>query len=262
MQISADGLLLSVVKYGESTAICRCFTAEYGILSLAIRGALSQKNRAIYQPGNLLTLHWKARQTGGLPSGKAELAAPYASHAMQDALRLSLLNSLLQLSHYALAEHDPHPALWQAALAVLAQFIAGNHAALTAYCRFERRLLEESGYRLSLDYCVATGVSDAAELRYVSPKSGGAVSAEAAGPYRDKLLPLPAFLLGEGAAKDSDIEQALTLTGYFLQHWLASAIGKELPAAREQLCRRVRAALGTKPAAHNQAAPDDNFADS
>ena len=59
-----------------------------------------------------------------------------------------------------------------------------------------------------------------ANLVYVSPKSGRAVSAQAGAPWRDKLLPLPPFLNGEGESEDAPSPQELAdgfaLTGFFL----------------------------------------------
>jgi len=73
------------------------------------------------------------------------------------------------------------------------------------------------------------------DLAYVSPKSGRAVSAEGAGEWADRLLPLPLCLLGQGPAPDSEIIDGLRLTGHFLTHWLAHSLGnKPLPAARQR----------------------------
>ena len=61
-------------------------------------------------------------------------------------------------------------------------------------------MLAELGFGLDLENCAATGVN--ADLIYVSPNSGGAVSRRAGEPYRDRLLRLPAFLReGEAGAK-------------------------------------------------------------
>ena len=60
--------------------------------------------------------------------------------------------------------------------------------------QFEMHLLNELGFGLELDACAVTGTHE--ELIYVSPKSGRAVSRQAGAPWRDKLLRLPAFLMG------------------------------------------------------------------
>ena len=60
-------------------------------------------------------------------------------------------------------------------------------------------MLAELGFGLDLENCAATG--ETAELIYVSPKSGGAVSRAAGEPWRDRLLRLPAFLREGEAAR-------------------------------------------------------------
>ncbi len=54
----------------------------------------------------------------------------------------------------------------------------------------------------------------------MSPKSGRAVSASAGEPYKDRLLPLPQFLLAGRQAQVTaeDVVRGLALTGHFLKH--------------------------------------------
>ncbi|MFX4670159.1 DNA repair protein RecO C-terminal domain-containing protein, partial [Acinetobacter baumannii] len=84
--------------------------------------------------------------------------------------------------------------------------------------RFELAMLTELGFGLDLENCAATG--ETTDLIYVSPKSGGAVSRAAGEPWRDRLLPLPAFLReGEGGANswsEQDLRDGFTITGLFL----------------------------------------------
>ena len=61
------------------------------------------------------------------------------------------------------------------------------------FVRWELQLLGELGFGLDLSECAATGTD--ADLIYVSPRSGRAVSRDAGQPYCDRLLKLPAFLL-------------------------------------------------------------------
>ena len=76
-------------------------------------------------------------------------------------------------------------------------FLDDVHVWPALLVRWELVLLEELGFGLDLATCAATGST--ADLVYVSPKSGRAVSAEAGEPYKDRLLALPAFLRGEPA---------------------------------------------------------------
>jgi DNA repair protein RecO (recombination protein O) len=84
-----------------------------------------------------------------------------------------------------------------------------------AYVHWELQLLTALGFGLDLSHCAATG--ETRDLTYVSPKTGRAVSREAALPYADRLLALPPFLIEPDAAPDiADLLAGLRLTGYFL----------------------------------------------
>ncbi|MCW8915628.1 MAG: DNA repair protein RecO C-terminal domain-containing protein, partial [Magnetovibrio sp.] len=94
-------------------------------------------------------------------------------------------------------------------------------------------------FRLDLDHCAATGVTD--DLVWVSPKSGRAVSAEAGSPYQDKLLVLPAFLRQDGEVAETIEEavQGLKLTGFFIDHHIFTTHDRHMPQARARLVERL-----------------------
>jgi len=83
------------------------------------------------------------------------------------------------------------------------------------------------------------------ELAYVSPKSGRAVSRAAGAPWRDKLLPLPPFLLaaGQRAADFAALQQAFQLTGFFLARNVWGPRGLAVPPFREAFLHNLQAAL-------------------
>ena len=95
-------------------------------------------------------------------------------------------------------------------------------------------LLQDLGFGLDLSECAVTGTD--ADLIYVSPKSGRAVSRDAGKPYCDRLLKLPRFLLEEDAsATPADVLAGLALTGHFLERDFLTPHGLALPLARERL---------------------------
>ena len=89
------------------------------------------------------------------------------------------------------------------------------------------------GFGLDLSTCASTGRND--DLIYVSPKSGRAVSASAGEPYRDRLLPLPGFLIDGNTATTEDLVAGLQLTGFFIERHIFTA-------ARTHDARRARTA--------------------
>ena len=97
--------------------------------------------------------------------------------------------------------------------------------------RWEMLLLQDLGFGLDLSECAATGTD--ADLIYVSPKSGRAVSRDAGKPYCDRLLKLPRFLLEDDAAPTpADVLAGFALTGHFFERDVLSPHGLALPAAR------------------------------
>jgi DNA repair protein RecO (recombination protein O) len=105
------------------------------------------------------------------------------------------------------------------------------------YVRFELALLAELGFGLDLQACAVTGQT--ADLAYVSPRSGRAVSRQGAGRYADRLLPLPGFLLGQERAEPAQVQAGLRLTGAFLRRHLFDASERAMPNARERLIRQL-----------------------
>src|SRR6202040_3848190 len=101
-------------------------------------------------------------------------------------------------SEGALPEREPHPRAYDGFSALLEALDADSGWAI-GYVEWEEALLAELGFGLDLTRCAASG--ETADLIYVSPKSGQAVSSKAGEPYRDRLLRLPGFLVaGSNAA--------------------------------------------------------------
>ena len=246
MEWTDEGVLLSMRRHGESAAIVEVFTAAHGRHLGLVRGGASRKMAAMLQPGSQLALRWRARLDDHLGIFTVE---PLAARAgiMADALALAGLNAVCALLHVALPERQAHLPLWRVTMALLARIDSRPEARQEArqdwvpdYLRWELLLLEELGFGLDLTACAVTGSRE--DLAYVSPRSGRAVSREAAGDWAARLLPLPPVLLGQGPATGAEAGQALALTGYFLDLGLQPLLmGKPLPEARARLLRMLEA---------------------
>ena len=227
-----EGVLLAVRRHGETSSIIEVFTLGHGRHAGIVHGGASRRLAPLLQPGAQLDVTWRARLDEHLGSYAVE---PLRSRAalMSDRLALAGLNSICALLTFLLPEREAHGALYGATIGLLDRIGAGEGWAVD-YLRWELGLLEEMGYGLDLSSCAVTGSRD--DLAYVSPKSGRAVAREAAGEWVDRLLPLPACLLGQGPAGAGDIADGLRLTGYFLEHRIAPELGsRPLPEARRRL---------------------------
>ena len=230
MEWRDQGILLSVRRHGETSAIIEVFTPGQGRHAGVVRGGTSRKIAPILQPGAQLDVVWRARLEEHIGSFTVEPVRSRAAVAMGDRMALAGLNTVTALLTFCLPEREPHEALYQRTQALL-DLLDQQAVWPLAYLQWEVKLLEEMGYALDLATCAVTGATD--NLCYVSPKSGRAVSRKGAGEWADRLLPLPDILRGQGDGEDDQIAQAFVTTGYFLEAHLARDLGgKPLPEAR------------------------------
>lgn len=239
MEWTDRGIVLSARKYGESAVILHVLTEQHGRHAGLVRGGASSRARGLYQPGNLVAAHWRARLPEHLGSFTCELVAGTAAQWLDDGGRLAALSAACALADTALPEREPHADIYDSLTALLAAFAGPGWPA--HYVRFELGLLAALGYGLDLMRCAATGRND--QLAYVSPKTGRAVSLAAGEPWRDQLLSLPAFLLADAslAAEPAagDLAHGLALTGFFLSRHVFEPNDRKLPAARTRLVARL-----------------------
>ncbi|MCG6883460.1 MAG: DNA repair protein RecO [Silicimonas sp.] len=230
MEWREQGLLLSSRRHGESAAIIEVFTETHGRHAGIVRGGGSRKMAAALQPGTQLDVTWRARLEDHLGTFTAEPVRARA-YLMGDRKTLAGLNALTALLSFSLPEREAHAALYRQTLTVL-DMMEGEYWPL-AYLRWELSLLDELGFGLDLTTCARSGATE--ELAYVSPKSGRAVAANAAGEWVDRLLPLSPALTGQSGTPE-DIKAGLGVTGHFLRTRLAPALGtRPLPEARQRL---------------------------
>jgi len=229
-----DGILLSARKHGENAAIVSLLTAAHGRHLGLVKGGGGRRMRGLLQIGNEVHATWRARLTEHLGAYTLELATARAAELLDDAGRLAALASACALAETALPEREPHPEI-HAAFRVLLDALSADAHWPEIYVRWELGLLEALGYALDLSRCAATGRAE--NLTHVSPRSGRAVSAEAALPYRDRLLRLPGFLGGEAGRDDQAqaLRDGLALTAHFLTRHIYEPHRQALPPARTRL---------------------------
>jgi len=243
MEWQAPAVVLSARPLGESGAVVSLLTEAHGRHAGLAKGGTSRAQAPLWQPGNLVEVRWVARLADQLGALKGELVHPAAALAMEDPLALAMLASACAVADGALPERQPHAGTFRGLVSLIGRLPAGAAALLLDYIRWEAMLMAELGYGLDLSRCAATGGVE--ELVWVSPKTGRAVSAAAGEPWRDRLLPLPAFLLAPerpGANDPSGPAEwlsGLRLTGHFLSRDAFGQQHRPLPHARIMLQDRV-----------------------
>ncbi|MGB0720189.1 MAG: DNA repair protein RecO [Bdellovibrionales bacterium] len=225
-----QGIVLSTRPHGENGAVVALLCAGQGRTAGYVRGAGGTRLRGTLECGNLVDANWASRVDGGLGAFTLELSRNYAAGFMQDPLKLGALQAACALCDAALPEREAHAGLFHGLLALFETLDSDVWG--EAYVMWEVAFLKELGFSLDLSRCAGGG--DDADLAYVSPKTGRAVSAAAGAPYREKLLVLPGFLTGrqEDMKVEEGILYGLRMTGYFLEHWVFNHHSKGVPEAR------------------------------
>jgi DNA repair protein RecO (recombination protein O) len=240
MQWTDEGIVLGVKRHGETSVILELLTQQRGRHLGLVRGGAGTRLRGVLQPGNSLRATWRARLDEHLGHYVVEgislraagfLSAAYAVHGVTH------LSALCRL----LAEREPHVRIHEALEDILDK-IDDPFSAAILIARFELDFLAELGFGLDLESCAATGTT--ADLVYVSPRSGRAVSRAAGEEYRDKLLRLPLFLrTDDEVPSGADLADAFALTGFFLERHAFEPRGLPMPQARARFIASIARAM-------------------
>jgi DNA repair protein RecO (recombination protein O) len=232
MDFTDEAIVLSTRRHGEANLVLSALTRGHGRHLGLVKGGASRRQRPHLEIGNRLKVVWHARLEEQLGSFTIEPTGTASAQLLDDPLRLAGLAAACAVADMVLPEREPHEDVF-AATAGLIDAITGTGDWPAAYVRWELALLASLGFGLDLSRCAATG--ETTDLAYVSPKSGRAVSRAGAGTYRDRLLPLPPFLISDGVPERDDLLAGLRLTGFFLDRHVLHG-----PAADRRLEARAR----------------------
>lgn len=232
MQFQDEGYIINLRRYGEKSLILTMLTKKHGKLVGYAKNCLTKKNLAIYQLGNQVAVDAYARLEENMWSLKVELLAPGTVNFMSDVRKMSALAALCSLCLEALPEGDNLERFYYYIDSFFNLINEDNW--LTHYCFFEFYLLEYLGVGLDLTECSATGTTE--NLRYVSPKTGKAVCAEAGEPYKNRLFAYPDFIVRQNyGPTEAEITDLLRLTEFFLYKNFFQTHGLKFPENRANL---------------------------
>ncbi|NRA30867.1 MAG: DNA repair protein RecO [Parvularculaceae bacterium] len=240
MEWRDEAIVLANKAQGENHSLLTVFTPQHGRASALVYGGQGKGKAPILQCGNGLDVAWQGKTPDSLGHFAVNLTEPRAAGLFSEPKALAALTATAEVLLHCLPEGERVPGLYEAT-EVLFDTFSERMIWPIILAKWELGLLRSLGMGLTLDRCVATDtlLEDGAALCFVSPKSGGAVSYEAGLPYKDKLFPLPPFLIDRGEPMEGDVKAALELTGHFISARLLEPIGRALPEARERLPKRL-----------------------
>jgi DNA repair protein RecO (recombination protein O) len=147
MLIEAPAIVCALRLHGETGAVVRVLTKEFGLVAGYVAGARGRQLRPVLIPGNLVQAELKARQGSQLPSLRVELVqsrGPWLAEPLP-AMAISWATALTAAT---LPERHAYPALHQALAGLLDAICAAPSARgwVPALIAYETLLLRELGY--------------------------------------------------------------------------------------------------------------------
>ena len=239
MRWSDKGLVISVKKYGENSLILHLFTKDHGVHAGLVKYTSNKKSGYIYELGNILSVEWTGRLEEQLGFYKSELEKSYLYTIINNSLKLDSLNAICPMLSMFLPERQVNNKLYKETIEIIEHLNNNDMTWVSRYVQWELLLLSELGYGLDISRCAVTG--EYKNLKYVSPKSGRAVSELGAGKWAKKLLILPEFLkkYKTNAMDNDELNSGIKLTTFFLNRY-AMSIGLKLPESRDRFTNKLK----------------------
>jgi DNA repair protein RecO (recombination protein O) len=231
MEFKDSGIVISIKKYGESAGLLEVITENHGRHMGLVRGYQSKNNKALLQPGNTLDLIWRARLSEHLGVFNFELAISRSHMLMINKIAIIVLQNMI-LHLKLLPEREIFNNIFYLTQNTL-DLLSDDDKIIENFIKWELFFLKELGYGVDLSECAVTKTKN--NLKYVSPKSRRAVSKIIGDPYKDKLLEIPAFLLGDNKSDKNDLVKGLLLTEFFLKQDLYDPMELKLTSFRDSL---------------------------
>jgi DNA repair protein RecO (recombination protein O) len=217
MKINDIGIILSASEFQERLLLVKIFSKNHGLVSSVARKP-SVKNKSSYQAGNIVNFQKFSRFSGQLGKIVCELDESYQGDIISRKLNLVSYNSISEIILNSFEEGDLHEKSYDRFYEYL-KYINDREFFWKRYFLAELTILTEAGYGLELQTCAVTGYST--DLLYVSPKTGRAISKDAACGYEHLLLKLPTFLIQNSEPLSADeVDNALTLINYFFTRYI------------------------------------------
>lgn len=147
MNLTAPAILIASRPHGETAAIARMLTEEYGLVAGYVAGGRGRQMRPVMIPGNAVQVELRAKSDSQLPFARLELAESRAPW-MTEPLPAAAIQWACALTASTLPERNPYPTLYSALDGLLTAICAAPSARgwLSAMVTYEAMLLRELGY--------------------------------------------------------------------------------------------------------------------
>ena len=153
MIIDTSAIVLKTFPYGETSLISRCFTKEKGKVTFIIKGAQSKKNliAPYFQPFSYIQIIYNEKQKRDLQIISKVHFIKIWLKIPQSLKKMTLLQSILEITDFSLELNDPHPELFELLNEVIEFYESDSINSNLAFWFYETAILSEIGFRIDLE---------------------------------------------------------------------------------------------------------------
>lgn len=149
MQVTTKAIILTSLKYGDTSLIVRAYTASDGLKSYMLKGVLSSKKgklkAAYFQPLSQLEIVANHRNKGTLESiREAKIHYPYRT-VHNDIAKNAMTLFLAEMLSYSIHEEEANPSLFEF-LEASFQWLDMNEEIANFHCYFLMQLTKYLGF--------------------------------------------------------------------------------------------------------------------
>jgi len=153
MIINTDAIVLKTFSYGETSLISRCFTKDKGKISFIIKGAKSKKNLVspYFQPLSFINIIYKENEKRELQIVSKVSFAQIWTQIPLSLRKMSLSQSILEISDFTLEKNDPYPDLFNILIKTFQIFESGEINENILFWNYECKILSEMGFMINIE---------------------------------------------------------------------------------------------------------------
>ena len=153
MIISTDAIVLKTFSFGETSLISRCFTKDKGKISFIIKGAKSKKNliSPYFQPLSYINIIYKENEKRELQIVSKVSFVKIWTRIPLSLKKMSLLQSILEISDFTLEKDDPYPNLFNILIKTFQSFESEDLNENIAFWNYECKILSEMGFMINVE---------------------------------------------------------------------------------------------------------------
>ena len=155
MIVNTKAIVLKTFPYGETSLISRCFTKDKGKLSFIIKGAQSKKNllSPYFQPLSYIQIIYNENEKRELQIVSKVNFVNIWLNIPQSLKKMTLLQSILEITDFTLERNDPHPQLFNLLIESFNNFENEKVKDNLIFWFYECELLSEMGFKIDLKNC-------------------------------------------------------------------------------------------------------------